>query len=119
MSKRKKTKQPSKPKPTHRAKAGWVVAAVLLPAVVAIAGAWYATQGRGSDATPDNAPSSTVTSDATPAPDSPRVLSIPATNVVFFLIDTLRADRLGTYGYHEHETSPFIDQVAAHGVVFE
>ncbi|MBN2448729.1 MAG: sulfatase, partial [Phycisphaerae bacterium] len=29
------------------------------------------------------------------------------------------ADRLGTYGYHEHETSPFIDQVAAHGVVFE
>ncbi len=35
-------------------------------------------------------------------------------NVILFLVDTLRADRLGTYGY-ERETSPFIDRMAAGG----
>jgi arylsulfatase A-like enzyme len=39
-------------------------------------------------------------------------------NVVIFLIDTLRADRLGVYGYGR-PTSPAIDDLAAHGVVFE
>lgn len=40
------------------------------------------------------------------------------TNVVFMLIDTLRADRLGIYGY-ERPTSRIIDAAARHGVVFE
>jgi arylsulfatase A-like enzyme len=40
-------------------------------------------------------------------------------NVVVFLIDTLRADRLGAYGYKRRATSPFIDQIAGEGVVFE
>jgi arylsulfatase A-like enzyme len=39
-------------------------------------------------------------------------------NVVFVLIDTLRPDRLGIYGY-ERDTSRIIDDAARHGVVFE
>lgn len=38
-------------------------------------------------------------------------------NVVFILIDTLRADRLGSYGY-ERETSPYLDYFAATGLRF-
>jgi arylsulfatase A-like enzyme len=39
-------------------------------------------------------------------------------NIVFLLIDTLRADRLGVYGY-ARPTSPVIDDAAAYGIVFE
>lgn len=39
-------------------------------------------------------------------------------NVIFVLIDTLRADALGCYGY-ERPTSPRIDALAAQGTVFE
>lgn len=38
-------------------------------------------------------------------------------NLLFVLIDTLRADRLSAYGYGR-ETSPNIDQLAATGVLF-
>jgi len=38
-------------------------------------------------------------------------------NVVLILIDTLRADRLGLYGY-ERDTSPTIDDLGRYGVVF-
>jgi arylsulfatase A-like enzyme len=38
-------------------------------------------------------------------------------NVLFVLIDTLRADRLSAYGY-ERETSPTIDKLAATGIRF-
>jgi arylsulfatase A-like enzyme len=38
-------------------------------------------------------------------------------NVVFILIDTLRADRLGVYGY-ERDTSPVMDFLASSGIVF-
>lgn len=38
-------------------------------------------------------------------------------NVVFILIDTLRADRLGAYGY-ERNTSPNLDRIARHGIRF-
>ena len=47
-----------------------------------------------------------------PAPDDSRP------NVLLITIDTLRADRLGSYGY-EFPTSPRIDQLAASGLVFE
>jgi arylsulfatase A-like enzyme len=40
-------------------------------------------------------------------------------NIVIFLIDTLRADRLGVYGYGRRPTSPRIDALAAESVVFE
>jgi arylsulfatase A-like enzyme len=39
-------------------------------------------------------------------------------DVVFLLIDTLRADRLSCYGY-PRPTSPFLDSLAADGVLFE
>ena len=46
-------------------------------------------------------------------PDAP---SIP---VVIYLVDTLRADRLGIYGYAERITSPQLDKLVADSVVFE
>ena len=39
-------------------------------------------------------------------------------NFVFILIDTLRADHLGAYGY-PRDTTPFIDSLAANGLLFE
>jgi arylsulfatase A-like enzyme len=39
-------------------------------------------------------------------------------HVVVFVVDTLRADRLGAYGY-ARDTSPFVDAIAAEGVLFE
>lgn len=42
----------------------------------------------------------------------------PRPDVVVYLIDTLRADHLGTYGY-ERDTSPTLDRFASEGVVFE
>ncbi len=39
-------------------------------------------------------------------------------NIVFILIDTLRADRLGAYG-NARRLSPTMDEIAAEGVVFE
>lgn len=41
-----------------------------------------------------------------------------APNVVLLSVDTLRADRLGCYGY-PHATSPNIDALAAEGLLFE
>jgi arylsulfatase A-like enzyme len=42
----------------------------------------------------------------------------PETNVVLIVIDTLRADHLSFYGY-EHETAPFLADLAARSTVFE
>jgi arylsulfatase A-like enzyme len=39
-------------------------------------------------------------------------------NVILLIVDTLRADRLGCYGY-ERDTSPNIDRIAGKGVLFE
>ena len=38
---------------------------------------------------------------------------------MILLVDALRADRLGTYGYSTRPTSPFIDELARESVVFE
>ena len=40
-------------------------------------------------------------------------------NVVLLTVDTLRADRLGAYGYKTRDNSPRIDAQLASGVVFE
>ncbi|MYJ25995.1 MAG: sulfatase-like hydrolase/transferase [Holophagales bacterium] len=45
-------------------------------------------------------------------------LSPEAWNVVLVTIDTLRADRLGCYGYAEIET-PQLDRLASEGILFE
>ncbi len=42
----------------------------------------------------------------------------PQTNVIMVVVDTLRADRLASYG-HSHDTAPFLSELAAQGVVFE
>jgi len=39
-------------------------------------------------------------------------------SILFIVVDTLRADRLGIYGY-ERNTSPVIDDLARHGILFE
>lgn len=39
-------------------------------------------------------------------------------NVILISIDTLRADHLGAYGYRR-DTSPFFDELAAQGILFE
>jgi hypothetical protein len=39
-------------------------------------------------------------------------------NVIYFFIDTVRADHLGTYGYHR-STTPNIDRFSERSVVFE
>jgi arylsulfatase A-like enzyme len=40
-------------------------------------------------------------------------------NVILISIDTLRADRLNSYGYRARELSPALDRLAADGVLFE
>jgi len=42
----------------------------------------------------------------------------PRPDVIFVLVDTLRADRLSLYGY-ARQTTPVIDELANHGIVFE
>lgn len=41
----------------------------------------------------------------------------PGTNVILIVIDTLRADHLGCYGYHRN-TSPEMDKLAKEGIIF-
>jgi arylsulfatase A-like enzyme len=47
----------------------------------------------------------------------PRDVDRP-TSVVILLIDTLRADHLGSFGY-ERPTTPHLDELASHSIVFE
>ncbi|MEM6671197.1 MAG: sulfatase [Planctomycetota bacterium] len=47
-----------------------------------------------------------------------RVATADAPNVVFVVMDTLRRDRTGVYGY-ERNTTPRLDAFAADGLVFE
>jgi arylsulfatase A-like enzyme len=44
-------------------------------------------------------------------------MEIKKPNVILYLIDALRADSLGAYGYHR-KVSPFMDKVAQKGVLF-
>ena len=39
-------------------------------------------------------------------------------NIVLIVVDTLRADHLGCYGYHR-PTSPFLDSLAARSLVLD
>lgn len=40
-------------------------------------------------------------------------------DLLFLLVDTLRADHLGAYGYQRHVTSPALDSLAIGGTLFE
>jgi len=64
----------------------------------------------GNESPASSAPSPS----ASPPPRADR----PRPNVVVVVIDTLRADRLGCYGY-ARQTSPELDALAARGLLFE
>ena len=51
------------------------------------------------------------------ASDSPPP-ETPPQHVIIIVVDSLRADHMGCYGY-ERDTSPFLDTLAAEGTVFE
>lgn len=53
-----------------------------------------------------------------PTPQRPAYTGPPRPNIVVYLVDTLRADHLGVYGYGK-KTSPNLDAFAAKGVVYE
>ncbi len=63
--------------------------------------------------------SASALDEGTAASSIPPLLDAPCDrcNVVVVLIDTLRADHLGAYGYHR-ETSPHIDALARESLVF-
>ena len=48
----------------------------------------------------------------------PFFFNAPAKNVILISMDTLRADRLGCYGYDKN-TSPYIDEFARNAILFE
>jgi arylsulfatase A-like enzyme len=45
--------------------------------------------------------------------------AVPQFHIVICLVDTMRADRVGAYGYQRRATTPNIDALATRGVVFE
>jgi arylsulfatase A-like enzyme len=53
-----------------------------------------------------------------PEPSAPAPRRLEPRGYVLISIDTLRADHVGAYGYPE-PTTPFLDRLAARGVVFE
>ncbi|MCG3174903.1 MAG: hypothetical protein GMKNLPBB_03204 [Myxococcota bacterium] len=52
------------------------------------------------------------------APATQSAVAVPPRNVVWIIVDTLRADRMSTYGA-KRKTSPKLDELAAEGVVFD
>jgi arylsulfatase A-like enzyme len=54
---------------------------------------------------------------ADPSSDPPAAAAVPP-DVVMVMVDTLRADHLGTYG-HDAGNSPFLDRLATEGVLYE
>jgi hypothetical protein len=55
---------------------------------------------------------------ADPFKQSQGITTCPDCNVILILIDTLRADHMGAYGY-ERNTTPNIDQLAKEGILFK
>ena len=52
-------------------------------------------------------------------PETESARTDPRAPIVLYLVDTLRADRLGLYGYTKRQTSPILDALAAESVVFD
>ncbi|MCP4658710.1 MAG: sulfatase [bacterium] len=76
-------------------------------------------RARGRSRRPDDAASTTVTAaPGTPATAERSSENEPA-NVLIYLVDALRADRLGCYGHTVPALSPRIDALAAEGILFE
>ena len=50
--------------------------------------------------------------------DIARLAERDDTNVLFILVDTLRADRMSAYGY-ERDTTPFLSELVSTGIRFD
>ncbi len=108
-----KQKHAATPSPGPRRLGGAIAVLVVLIAAVA----WAMLRG-GKDAEPDGGEAQ---SGAWTHVDKGTVADARAkqpVNIFIFLIDTLRADRMGPYGYNR-PTTPCADELAATGVVFE
>ena len=68
-----------------------------------------------SDAAHDETPTVTHTRETNSVNDTKALSDY---NVLLIVLDSLRADHLGCYGYHR-PTSPFVDTLAESGIVFE
>ena len=86
-----------------------------LALVVVIGGLWVVLRGIPTLSSQLSFAARTLAA-STHAPDN--TANAGNVNVVIFIIDTLRADRLNTYGYDRKTTSPHIDALAKNGVVF-
>ncbi|RMF76654.1 MAG: hypothetical protein D6744_12110, partial [Planctomycetota bacterium] len=102
------------PEAPRRRTASVATVAAAVVCLVLLSGCGGSTPPSGEAAAGDVA-AKNVAAPADGASGRPR----PNINVVIFLIDTLRADRLGAYGYTKHPNSPAIDALAAEGIVFE
>ena len=91
------------PEKNKRALWPWVIAALVL--LAAYASTWVELRS-GDPRRPGSAESILAMQDQ------------QETSVLFILIDTLRAGRLGCYGY-ERDTSPTLDYMAQTGVRFD
>lgn len=67
---------------------------------------------------PESSPTPPPASAVAPAPPPPPAAVGERPNLIIYLVDTLRADHLGCYGY-ARPTSPRIDRFAADAVLFE
>lgn len=65
-----------------------------------------------------DAESPTPSSDRETATSDDESQDSPRPNVVFWLVDTLRADRTSAYGY-ARQTTPVLEELAENGVLFE
>ncbi len=97
--------------PEHRVKPRRpVFAAVAAIAAIALLAAGMRHFFSGEGERPDSRPIGTIE-------DVLALRDRDDLNVLFVLVDTLRADRLGSYGY-ERDTSPNLDALAATGIRF-
>jgi arylsulfatase len=71
-----------------------------------------------TDAVPTEAPPAVPTAETIPPLALQQETQARPMNVLLILIDSLRADHLGAYGYHR-PMSPFLDKLASEAVVFE
>ncbi len=73
--------------------------------------------GAASTGGPDGGPpTGAASAAAAQTPDAP---AVRARNVILLLVDTVRADHLGAYGYKVRATSPNMDALAEQSVLFE
>jgi arylsulfatase A-like enzyme len=104
------------PTPGSRDRLGAKITMWSLTLVIASGGLWAALRGMPAVSARLGFPAWALAG-ASAGPDN--TATAGSTNVVIFIIDTLRADRLNCYGYRRRITSPNIDALAEEGVLFE